>query len=82
MLVGNVFSISQTACEQPPFAPGKAKSSAVYLPLGSVSMATSSSSSDTSERPDVPAGLARLSPDAMFAILFDRSVSQVGNRKI
>lgn len=39
-----------------------------YLPLVSVSMATSSSSSDTSERPDVPAGLAKLSPDGMFAI--------------
>ena len=41
-----------------------------HLPPGSVSRVISSSSSETSERPDVPTGLARFSPDEMFAMIF------------
>ena len=43
---------------------------ATHLPPGSVSRVMSSSSSEASERPDVPTGLDRFSPDEMFAMIF------------
>ena len=54
-------------CTHTPTGQGR---SGTHLPPGSVSRVMSSSSSEASERPDVPTGLDRFSPDEMFAMIF------------